>query len=109
VARPDVPRDGHGHAPLAIVGSAYGFTQPATPLQSLLAIGLPGGDVLVTPGITDVLVPAGGTVTSAIVIPSTPSAAGFVCCHQPVPMELSGVLQLSGFSSTNALAVTVGT
>jgi hypothetical protein len=99
---------GTGMPAIALVGSVYGFTATATPLAALLPGALPGCSLLVTPDIVDVLLPAGGVVQSQLAIPDVPSAAGFLFRHQLVALEMTGVLQFSAITSTNALAVTVG-
>ncbi|MGC3970481.1 MAG: hypothetical protein QM775_25035 [Pirellulales bacterium] len=99
---------GTGMPASALVGSVYGFTTESTPLAAALPGALPGCLLLVHPDLTSVLLPVGGVATSQLAIPNAPSAAGFVLYHQLVALELTGVLQFGAITSSNALAVTVG-
>jgi trimeric autotransporter adhesin len=80
-------------------------------VQSVVAP-LPGGSagcsLLVTPLLTELLVPVAGRATTAIAIPANVSLAGAFLRTQVVGLELDATLGLVRITSTNALDLVIG-
>ncbi|MBI5853530.1 MAG: hypothetical protein HZB39_21180, partial [Planctomycetes bacterium] len=88
--------------------SMTGFSQVAIPLASLLPQGVPGCDLLASPDFADVIATSGGTAQFQLVLPNSASLVGAQFFHQVVPVELDQSLALTAVTSTNALAMTIG-
>ena len=76
-------------------------------LSQPLPGGAPGCSLFVSPVVMDLLLPSGGTVTSAWAVPAQPSLAGLQLLLQIAGIELAsaGIVR---FTSTNALQLTIG-
>lgn len=86
----------------------YGFAAISVPIGALLAEGLPGCDLLVSPDILGLALPNAGVLDTEVFVAPTPSLIGSTFYHQVVPIELNGAQQVSGITATNGLALTVG-
>lgn len=86
----------------------WGFGTLSMPLASLLPQGVPGCSLLVTPDVLELLAPVSGVATSSLPIPAAASLIGGVLHQQVVPVELSGLGAITGFTSSNALSLTIG-
>ncbi len=100
---------GTGMPPLGFVLTVTGFAATNLPLAGVLAQGQPGCTLFATPDFIDVLVPIGGTASSAIAFPNNPAIVGVGLFHQYVPMEFDFAFNITAFTASNALAFTIGT
>ncbi|MBL8751917.1 MAG: hypothetical protein JNK15_01345 [Planctomycetes bacterium] len=100
---------GTGMPTLGFVLVATGFTSTSLPLFPLLPQALPGCTLYASPDVVDVAVPAAGAVASTLAFPNNPALVGASFFHQYVPMELDLAANITAFTSSNALQVTVGT
>lgn len=99
---------GTGIPGVALVAAVYGFATQSVSLPAVLPGAFPGCDLLLTPDIVDVLLPTAGTVESRVSIPNVPTAPGFAFYHQLVALEITGILSFGAITSTNGLALVVG-
>jgi hypothetical protein len=97
-----------GMPSFAFVLTVTGFSQVSIPIATLLPQGLPGCNLLVSPDLVDVLLPSAGIAQSFIALPNTPTLVGQSFFHQMVSLELDPSLNMTAVSSTNALALTIG-
>ena len=94
-----------GSAPVL---SITGFGQAALPLAGLLQQGVPGCDLLVSPDFADVLPSSGGTARFRLQLPNSPNLVGLQFFTQMLPIELDPSNAIVAVTSTNALALTIG-
>jgi hypothetical protein len=87
--------------------SVLAFTTVSIPLQSILPQGVPGCSLLVSPDVLVLHIPAGGSVSTQLAIPSSVVLAGQVFHQQIVAFEL-GAPGITALTSTNALSLTIG-
>jgi hypothetical protein len=98
-----------GFAPNAIGASLLGFGSPGIPLSVFTPLSLPGCDLLASADSALLLVPTAGAASWSFAIPNSTFWAGVPLFHQTLQLEdgpLPGQLSLS---SSNALALTLGT
>lgn len=88
--------------------SLFGLTATATPLSTLLPQGVAGCTLHVSTESIRLLVPLSGSVNTELPIPNSVAFAGVVLRHQVVAAELDPQLMITAVTSTNALALTVG-
>lgn len=89
--------------------SVVGFVPVAIPLASLLAQGVAGCNLLVDPGLLDLALPVAGLVATQTPIPNSASLNGVLFGQQVVTLELDAFGGIAAVTSTNALAVAIGT
>lgn len=92
----------------SVAFSVMGFGTQSVPLGSLLSIGGVGCDLLTTPDYVEVLPPANAQVEVALALPNAPGLVGIAFSHQVVPLGIDAGGNLTEFTSTNALQLTVG-
>ena len=92
----------------AFVLAATGFSTLSLPLPPLLPQGQPGCSLLVSPDVVDVLLPQAGISTSQLALPTTPALVGQTFHQQMLPLEVDLALNITALTSTNALAMTIG-
>lgn len=85
----------------------FGFSPVAVPISLFLPEGLPGCDLLTSLEITAVGVPVAGVFDTAVFLAPSPSLVGVTLYHQVGAVEVNGS-QISAISTTNGLALTVG-
>ena len=98
-----------GMPPLGVAMAVFGFQTIAVPMTSLFLQGVAGCDLLASPDILDVVLPAGGAAQSSIALPNNPALAGQVFHHQVVAIETNAGLAFTSITSTNGLTLTIGT
>ena len=89
--------------------SIFGLSTAATPLVSLLPQGLPTCELNLSTELVLASVPTAGLVNTELAVPNSSPLAGFVLHHQVVALELDPQNNITAVSSTNALALTIGT
>jgi hypothetical protein len=87
----------------------FGFSQVGIPLSSGHPLGHPNCEVLVADEILIEFLVGNGVVNSAIAIPNLANLVGATFYHQVVPIELGVGGHVQMITSSNALALTVGT
>lgn len=92
----------------ALAFQLIGFTTQSVPLSMLHPLGVAGCDALVTPDVTMLLLPVGGSAVATIGMPSDPVFAGVVLNTQVLGVELTPTFDIAALTSTNALAITIG-
>jgi hypothetical protein len=92
----------------AVAFSIVGFGQGSVPLSSLLPVGGAGCDLLVSPDHVELLLPTAGAVQATLTFPNTPSLAGIELHQQVAPLGLDAQLNLTEFTSTNGVTLTIG-
>jgi hypothetical protein len=97
-----------GLANPAIGVEVLGLSASSVPLASILPQGLPGCTLLVTPDLLVTVIPSGGSSALSQPIPSAPAIVGQMVRQQLVVLELSTFGGITAVSSTNALALTIG-
>jgi hypothetical protein len=97
-----------GLANPAIGVEVLGLSASSVPLASILPQGLPGCTLLVTPDLLVTVIPSGGSSALSQPIPSAPAVVGQMVRQQLVVLELSTLGGITAVSSTNALALTIG-
>jgi hypothetical protein len=85
-----------------------GVATVATPLAAILPQGVPGCNLHVRPDVVDVLVPIAGVASASFAIPVAAALIGQVLYHQVVALELDVADDIVALTSTNALALTIG-
>lgn len=85
-----------------------GFGTVATPLSSLLPLGVPGCDLVVTDDILELHVPVAGVVRTALPIPHDASLAGLVLHEQVVAFAANTAGVFIALTSTNRLSHLLG-
>lgn len=93
---------------LALGISVTGFTTTSLPLSTVLAQGLAGCDVLVSPDVLDLVAVANGQAQTQLVIPDSVTFAGLVLHQQVVSIEVDAQFNFLAATSTNALSWTLG-
>jgi hypothetical protein len=97
-----------GIAPNAIAFGLFGLLPRATPLALLHPAGGVGCNLLLQADATWWLFPDHGTVRSLLAVPNDLALAGVVVHHQVLQAELDASLRVTSLTSSNALAITVG-
>ena len=100
----------------AFRANAQGMTANALALHAVglqavvapLPLGAPGCALFVDPLFVDVLVPSNGQVTTTLLLPGTPSAAGMVVDTQVLGVEFDAAGGIVRITGSNALALTLG-
>jgi hypothetical protein len=92
----------------ALVLGVLGLSAVSVPLPLILPQGVAGCTLLASPDHLDLLLPSGGSVALQFAIPNTVVVAGQIVHQQVVPVEL-GAPGITALTSSNALAMTVGT
>lgn len=87
---------------------AIGFVAASTPLSLLHPLGGVGCDLLVTPDVSLLLLPTGGTAVMNLGMPTDPVFAGIVLNTQVLCLEFNAAFQMTAITSTNGLAVRIG-
>jgi hypothetical protein len=100
---------GTGLPSVAFVATVTGFSAINLPLAAVLSPSPAACGLYVSPDVVDVTIPVAGAVDTQIAIPNTPSLAGVQLRQQLVALEVDAGLNLLQNTSTNALALTVGT
>ncbi len=100
---------GTGMPPIGFVLAVTGLSSVNVPLSLALPQALPGCTIYASADLIDVLVPVGGTASSAISFPANPALIGVPFFHQYVPLELDFAFNILAASSSNALQLTLGT
>ncbi|MFO1077504.1 MAG: hypothetical protein U1E73_07235 [Planctomycetota bacterium] len=90
------------------VVAVTGFLPAAVPLASVLPQGVAGCDLLTTADITQLVFASGGIAHSALPLPNAAVLAGFPLRHQLVPCELGSGGSLAAVTSSNVLALSIG-
>ena len=85
-----------------------GLAPAVVPLPSILPQGQVGCELLATPDALYLLLPSAGQVHSEIAIPALPGYATKELFHQVVVLEFGAGSALAAVTSSNAVAVTVG-
>lgn len=85
----------------------FGFTPISVPMAALLPEGLPGCDLLASLEITAFGVPTAGVFDTEVFFAPAPSLIGQTLYHQIGAVEVTGS-QVTAISTTNGLALTVG-
>ena len=85
-----------------------GLAPIAIALPAILPQGVPGCTALVSPDLLELLVPVAGHVHTQLAVPAVPSLVGAVLHQQVVPFELDLTGSLVAVTSSNALALTIG-
>ena len=93
---------------VALAVHVLGSTTVAVPLAAVLPVGLPGCSLTVAPDVLDLRVPAAGTVSLSVPIPSSAAFLGLSLHQQVVALELSPAGDIAAVTSTNALQVVTG-
>ncbi|MBL9076377.1 MAG: hypothetical protein JNL08_02670 [Planctomycetes bacterium] len=91
----------------AVAFTVYGFAPLQLPLPLVFPEALPGCDLLATPDVLGLAVPAAGVLDTQISIVPTPSLVGLTFFHQVVSIEIAGSTPIA-VTATNALALAVG-
>lgn len=97
-----------GFAAGSLAFDLLGWTAAATPLSLLHPTGGPGCSLLVNPIITNLLIPLSGSASVQLSIPNSASFVGVLLHSQVVQIELDPMLNLLGITSTNGIALTIG-
>ncbi len=87
---------------LGVAIDAIGWSGASVPLASILPEGVPGCDLSVVPVSFGMWLPVAGVVTA-------PAIAGQTFLHQVLGVELDVAAAIVAVSSTNTVAVTIGT
>ncbi len=85
-----------------------GLAPMSLPLASLVPQGGPGCNLLVTPDLTALLWSTTGTAQLTFAIPNSPALVGFPFYQQVVALELDPAANLIALTSSNGLALTIG-
>ena len=92
------------------LGLAVTSLQPNT-----IALGLlfpeagPGCDGLIQPDLTELLLPTAGSAETHVALPDNPAFAGLLLYQYVFVLEFDAIGNLSALTSTNRLALTIGT
>lgn len=97
-----------GMPSLAFVLAVTGFAPVSIPLNAILPQGVAGCDLLASPDLIDVSLPAGGVTQTQVVLPNTFALASLQFYHQVVVLEVDLGLNITAITSTNGLALTMG-
>ena len=100
--------DATGMPDPAFVISVQGFQPVAVPLASILPVGVPGCELLVSPDILGAQVSTNGSATIALPIPPTMSLVGQVQHLQAVALGIDANLAFTELTSSNALTFVIG-
>jgi hypothetical protein len=100
---------GTGMPPIGFVLVVTGLTSTALPLNVVLPQALPGCTLYANPDVVDVAIPVAGVASSSLAFPNNPALIGASLWHQYVPMELDLSFNITAFTASNALQVTLGT
>lgn len=99
--------DATGLPPTGLALGVTGLSGLALPLASVLPS--PSGcELLTSVDATELLVIAGGTVTTSLPLPSTPALVGATLRHQVIPFDLDANGTIVSVTSTNALQLVLG-
>lgn len=85
-----------------------GFGTQTVAINTLHPAGMAGCNLLVTPDVSFLLVPAAGTASFSVGVPAVAAFAGLNINLQAAQLELNAQLQLISLSSTNGVALTIG-
>ncbi len=85
-----------------------GFGTQSVPLVALHPAGMAGCTAEVTPDVSLLLFPVGGSASISIALPADPAFAGLGINAQVVQMQLNAQFNLTALSSTNGIALTIG-
>lgn len=85
-----------------------GLGSVSLPLASLLPIGQPGCDLLVSPDLFGVQLAANGQVEVALALPNAPTLVGGVLHRQVLALTANAAGAPNALTSTNALRLTIG-
>jgi hypothetical protein len=99
---------GTGLPATAFVLIANSFATNSTPLAAILPQGVAGCSLLVDPQYVGEVMASNGTAQAQFVLPNAPSLAGTLFYSQMVPLEVDAMLNIVAATSTNLLAMTVG-
>jgi hypothetical protein len=89
--------------------SVRGLSPVSTSLSAILPQGAPGCTLYASPDLLDVYLTTTGALTTSFAIPNSPALANLVLRQQVVALELDAVGAITSLTSTNALALTIGT
>ncbi|MFY9341570.1 MAG: hypothetical protein WAT39_03720 [Planctomycetota bacterium] len=87
---------------------ALGLGAVSIPLPTILAQGVAGCSLFVTPDLLDLHTPTAGAVSPTLAVPNTLALAGRTLHQQVVAVELDALANIVAFTSTNALTLTIG-
>ncbi|HEX5054502.1 MAG TPA: hypothetical protein VFZ65_22170, partial [Planctomycetota bacterium] len=94
--------------PLGLVVRVLGLAGVSIPLSTILPQGTAGCSLLARADLLDVYLPSSGSVTLSLVIPNTLALATQNLWQQVVPVELDAVGNITAWTSSNALSLTIG-
>lgn len=97
-----------GFAANALAVGMIGIGSPNSPLSQLHPTGIPGCNLLANPLDWTLLVPNAGAASWLFSIPNGPIYAGVVLHHQMLQLEVDAAPSLLSLSSSNGLALTIG-
>lgn len=92
----------------ALVLSIYGLSQLSVPVAAVLPQGLPGCMIYMTSDVSELFLPVAGQVETQLAIPNAQSLVGVTLNHYVVPLEVNASIAITAITTTNALAITVG-
>jgi len=99
-----------GFASNSVGVALLGWSTQNLPLATVHPVGLPNCDLLTTADATQVVLPsAGGASSYQIPTPNDPIFTGVQLFHQLVQVEFNAPGALLSLSSSNGLALTIGT
>lgn len=87
---------------------AIGFATTSIPLATILPQGAAGCSLLVTVDALGALLPANGSVRTALAIPTSVGLLGGVLHEQVLPLEFDANGNVTAFTATNRLTLTIG-
>lgn len=99
---------GSGFATPALVVAGTGFQTLQLPLASVLPEAAGGCGLWVAPAILEAFVVASGTIEATLPLAANASLIGLAFYHQHVALELGPTLAVTGATSSNGLALTIG-
>lgn len=97
-----------GFAPGALAIEVLGLQSIHLPLSAVLPTAAPGCMLFASLDVTKLLLPSGGSVAVALAVPTTPSLVGTMVYDQVAQLEFVAGGALGTISTTNAIAVTLG-
>jgi trimeric autotransporter adhesin len=92
----------------SLVLGVRGLAPVAVPMASILPQGVPGCSLWVSPDLLDLYLPVGGQVAITFGIPNAAALIGQVLRQQVTTIELSAGGGIVALTSSNALALTIG-
>ncbi|MGB3921909.1 MAG: hypothetical protein WBL19_01330 [Minisyncoccia bacterium] len=92
----------------ALVLRVLGLNSVSIPFSTIPLPSPAACTLLVSPDLLDLYLPTGGSVQMQVALPNSVVLAGQVFYEQVVPVELGAAGNITAFTGTNALTVTIG-